>query len=525
MLTLVLGLALQFGSVHRELSQAARRLTQTADPVFGAVADELAAAIARPHATCAALRQRGGLPPTRSSPVLRFVTPSGETHPLCPPRAGTAGETAPNHTAANRTPALTLRDWPGDEGSVYAELRLRDGRSLAARVDLTAIRAFARGQADDTDLRIWLGWPHGAVHALAGTNGVAGAASALPRAEVASERHRYSAGVSIGIQGLWTRTASWLPLVLALAALAGYLGLRALERRWALREEPGAQLRAALARDEIEGHLQPIIDLASGDCVGAEMLMRWRHRELGVLPALSFLHEAREAALLPAMTEACFRRVSAILDDCRELPDGFMLCVNFGADQLLQENDVERFAHLARPGGRRWYTVVELPAREALAAAMPARLSSLQDQGFLIALDDFGAGHRGGRWLERLSVDLVKIDPDIVATIGTDAVSRPVLDAIITMAREVGVKLIAEGVEHVHQSSHLRQQGVAYAQGYAFSEPVPAEDFVAAWFAPDELPADPLPETLPAPRALENDPPTLPAATPRSSQRGPDLMV
>ena len=122
---------------------------------------------------------------------------------------------------------------------------------------------------------------------------------------------------------------------------------------------------------------------------------------------------------------------------------------------------------------------------------MAARLTALQDMGFLIALDDFGTAHSGTRWLERLSVDLLKIDMSIVSTIGTDSVTRPVLDAIIALARDTGVKLIAEGVEHPHQTSHLRRQGVTYAQGYVFSAPVPAADFVEHWLAVQESDEDP----------------------------------
>jgi sensor c-di-GMP phosphodiesterase-like protein len=320
-----------------------------------------------------------------------------------------------------------------------------------------------------------------------GSTGPAHAVSAT----VSSTRYRYQAGVGLGPAGLLNRYGAFLPLIGLAAAAGGLWAAQVARRRRLALDAPQTQLRQAMARGEIEGHLQPIIDLATGECAGAEMLMRWRHPEHGLLPPARFLREAQASGLLWQMTQGCFRDIAASLDSCETLPEGFMLCVNFGSTELALDGDSDRFAALARPGGRRWYTVIELPERDAREPAMAARLTALQDMGFLIALDDFGTAHSGTRWLERLSVDLVKIDMSIVSTIGTDSVTRPVLDAIIALARDTGVKLIAEGVEHPHQTSHLRRQGVAYGQGYVFSAPVPAAAFIERWLGIEESDEDP----------------------------------
>lgn len=471
---------------ERGLRADAQWVVESTDAYLDKVATELSNALDRPQATCVALRSRGGALPVRSAMIQRLLADGSRLATLCPPEAG-ANIDPPPATDGR----LDIRNWPGRSDTLLAELVLPDGRVLGARVDATALLELARGRVSETHGAIWLAWPSGAQLPLAGG---AGSATAAPQAVVAampSARYRYEAGVAIGPAGLWHRYGAWLPLI-ALGAVAAALAVERLtSQRQRRRDAPEAQLRQAIARGEFEGHLQPIVDLATGDCAGAEMLMRWRHPRLGLLAPARFLREAQASGLLWQMTQACFRDVATRLDACETLPEGFMLCVNFGSTELALDGDSDRFAALARPGGRRWYTVIELPERDAREPAMAARLTALQDMGFLIALDDFGTAHSGTRWLERLSVDLVKIDMSIVSTIGTDSVTRPVLDAIIALARDTGVKLIAEGVEHPHQTSHLRRQGVTYAQGYVFSAPVPAAEFIEHWLGLDASDDDP----------------------------------
>ena len=475
----------------RALRDDAHWVIEATDAYFDKVAAELSAAMARPQATCAALRSRTGAPPVRSDLIQRLLADGQQLAALCPPDAG-AGAGAPDAgTLATTGARLEVRTWPGRLDTLLAELVLPDGRVLGARVDATALLELARGRVSETHGTIWLAWPTGAQWRLAGTGDTWATVSPKISSELTSSQHPYRAGVAIGAAGLWYRYGAWLPLIVLGAGAAALAVGVATRRRQRRLDAPEAQLRQAIVRGEFEGHLQPIIDLATGDCAGAEMLMRWRHPRLGLLAPARFLREAQASGLLWQMTQACFSDVATRLDACQTLPEGFMLCVNFGSTELALDGDSDRFAALARPGGRRWYTVIELPERDAREPAMAARLTALQDMGFLIALDDFGTAHSGTRWLERLSVDLVKIDMSIVSTIGTDSVTRPVLDAIIALARDTGVKLIAEGVEHPHQTSHLRRQGVTYAQGYVFSAPVPAAEFVEHWLGPDESDDDP----------------------------------
>ena len=482
--------------IQGDLRADARWVVEATDAYLDEVAAELAAAMLQPQATCAALRSRSGALPASSGQIQRLLADGPRLAALCPPGTSMAPPAVAPADKASVDSALALgrlavRGWPGRADTLLAELVLPDGRALGARVDASRLLELARGRVSETHGGIRLIWSSGAHWPMAGAAGTPASTGQTFGTELASSHHPYVAGVAIGHAGLWYRYGAWLPLIALGAGAAALAATGIARRRHQSLDAPEAQLRKAIERGELEGHLQPIIDLSSGDCVGAEMLMRWRHPRHGLLAPARFLGEAKACGLLWPMTEACFRDVAARLDACPSLPEGFMLCVNFGATELALDGDSDRFAALARPGGRRWYTVIELPERDAREPAMAARLTALQDMGFLIALDDFGTAHSGTRWLERLSVDLVKIDMSIVSTIGTDSVTRPVLDAIIALARDTGVKLIAEGVEHPHQTSHLRRQGVTYAQGYVFSAPVPAAEFVERWLDTQESDEDP----------------------------------
>lgn len=395
--------------------------------------------------------------------------------------------------AAEAAPAGTpieVRHAAGGEPSLRVMLPLRHGARLIVPVTPEKLLAGSPGGAAPAEMRLWLLADSG----VAGASPTAGAGrraeQALPQgllldAQAQSTNHRFGVGAGFDADGLWRRYGPMVPVALAGSMIAGLLGLSAGLRREISADTPAGRIARALNDGEFEGHLQPIVELATGRCTGAEMLIRWRHPQLGLLPPGSFLGQARDTGLSGRITEACFRQVAERLDACLQLPEGFMLSVNFSARQLASERDCAAFIALARPGGRRWYSVIEVAERDAHDPALTARMVQMQAAGFLIALDDFGSAHGGARWLERLPVDLIKIDRPIVATIGTDSVTRPVLDAIVELSRSTGVHLIAEGVDTRSQAAHLRSLGVSAGQGHHFSEAVPVPEFVERWLQPD----------------------------------------
>jgi EAL domain-containing protein (putative c-di-GMP-specific phosphodiesterase class I) len=495
---LVAGALVLLVLAQREIDRQSQALVQAADAFFDRVAAELTRAVDNPVLTCGWLRS--GTPLPAGFELLREPVAAGPAgRAWCPPEgldssvttSAPAAATVPDATPGfrpGRAAGLALGNWAGDPSALLAEIVFPDGRTLGARIDAGALASLL--QPAGVTAAGELQWQDGGHWRLPDPDARINGSAPLISAQQRSSRHPYSAHASLDGTALWRMAGEWLA-ALAGGALLIALGVRmARERRRTQESTPAEQLRQALARGEFEGHLQPILDLASGRCVGAELLLHWRHPGEGLLAAGHFIDQARQAELSWLMTENCFIEVAARLDQCEWVPDGFMLCVNLSSAELARERDSERFMALARPGGRRWYTVIELPEGQAREPAMAGRLATLQDAGFLIALDRFGTAHSGTRWLDRMSVDLVKIDPAIVATIGTDSVTRPVLDAIIELGRQTGVRLIAEGVINTQQAAHLRREGVSYGQGRAFSGPLPAAQFIASWLGAEHAPND-----------------------------------
>lgn len=426
----------------------------------------------------------------------------------------TVGEAAPAGTPIEVRVAPNERR-SGDAPALRVLLPLRDGARMILPATGERLLGARDAEARGSGARIWIAGPaaaqavsdgHPGAQAERAWIGDRAPGTLLLAAEARSTRHRVTVGAGVDAAGLWHRHAALLPVALAGAAIAAMLGLAACRRQAAIAGTPAGTMSQALGRGEFEGHLQPIIELATGRCIGAEMLVRWRHPVRGLLLPEHFLAQADEAGLLGRITEACFRQVADQLGGCTTLPEGFMLSVNFSARQLASERDAAAFIALARPGARRWYTVIELREGDARDPALVARLVQLQDAGFLIALDDFGSAHGGARWLERLPIDLLKIDRPIVGTIGTDSVTRPVLDAIVRLSRQTGVHLIAEGVETRAQASELQGLGVSAAQGHHFGAAVPPPAFVTRWLpapcADDGDDLDPVTRTLTAVRTI-----------------------
>ncbi|MGE5147166.1 MAG: EAL domain-containing protein [Candidatus Eiseniibacteriota bacterium] len=280
---------------------------------------------------------------------------------------------------------------------------------------------------------------------------------------------------------VWARLERVLPgfagVGLLMSALLLWLLVRIVRRRSSLE----AALQIAIKRDELEIHYLPTIDIATNRCVGGEALVRWRHPERGLLPPAVFIGLAEETGLIVQMTRWLLRRVAEEIASRFSGRAGMHFGVNLAARHF-HDDAIVREVREALDAVRLPATTLVLEATERQmvddgegeAAIVMARLRAL---GCAIAVDDFGTGHNGLAFLQKFDLDYVKIDKLFVETIGTDAVSRPVLDAIIDLGQRLGVTLIAEGVETPEQLAYLRQRGVRYAQGFLFARPMPFQAF------------------------------------------------
>ena len=238
-------------------------------------------------------------------------------------------------------------------------------------------------------------------------------------------------------------------------------------------------LRSALSRNEFEVHYQPVVSLADGSVAGAEALLRWTHREWGAIPPDEFIPLAEENGLiLPIgawVLGAALRQLAAWR------ADGHMLSVsvNMSPRQLADEHVGTMVAALLSetrvPASALCLEVTETAvlAEPVLAAT---RLAELRELGVKIAFDDFGTGYSSLRHLSQLPVDLIKLDRTFVSALSQpdSRRDRAILIAVTTAARELGVSVIAEGLEDTAQLAELHRAGCGFAQGFLFADPRPA---------------------------------------------------
>ncbi len=242
-------------------------------------------------------------------------------------------------------------------------------------------------------------------------------------------------------------------------------------------------LRRALETDELYLVYQPIVDCRDRRVTGAEALLRWRHPERGMIAPGEFIPLAEETGLILRIGEWVLRRASLELRTWRAegLPP-FRLAVNFSPRQFQQRDlarNVLRIIESAGldPGGFGLELTEGAVMRDPEASI--GILSELGEAGLELSIDDFGTGYSSLSMLKRLPIDHLKIDRSFVREVTTDPDDAALVSAITTMARQLDLGVIAEGVETADQLRFLRASGCEVMQGYYFSEPLPAAELAA----------------------------------------------
>ena len=241
-------------------------------------------------------------------------------------------------------------------------------------------------------------------------------------------------------------------------------------------------LRAAVAAEQLDVHYQPIVDLATGDVTGAEALLRWTHPTRGPVPPAEFIPLAERSDLIERIGRYVLRRACGLAaafegEGSRGLAH---VAVNVSARHVREGRLVEDVTSVLHETGLEpGRLVVEITESMLLedVERTVERLDALRRLGVRIAVDDFGTGYSSLSYLERLPVDILKIDRSFTA--GLDAAAdRNLVPAILELARTLRLRTVAEGVETAEQASHLVELGCELAQGYHFSRPVPEADLV-----------------------------------------------
>ena len=242
-------------------------------------------------------------------------------------------------------------------------------------------------------------------------------------------------------------------------------------------------LREAIAKDEFVIHYQPVLTLATGEVVGVEALVRWRHPELGILPPANFIGLAEETGLIIEIGETVLRR--ACLQTLEWEARGYgqlRMAVNISARQFQQKYFYERIVAILDETGldpkRLELELTETSIMENAVAAADL-LGRLRALGVRLAIDDFGTGYSSLSYLKMLPIDTVKLDRSFVSGATTDPKDAALVMAIVTLAHNLQLKVIAEGVETEEQKTFLRLLQCDEGQGYLFGKPMP-EDVLAA---------------------------------------------
>jgi diguanylate cyclase (GGDEF)-like protein len=258
------------------------------------------------------------------------------------------------------------------------------------------------------------------------------------------------------------------------------LGLReAIQRRLENEEE----LRDAIEKGEIVPWYQPQMEIVSGDVVGAEALARWMHPTRGVLEAGAFVPVAEGGALTYALdatiTQAAAGGIARLAAD-GVVGDGFRVWCNVSRDQLTRAQPAERLAELLeRSGCSPEHIGIEITESSVLADvdAVAPQVAAARELGVHVALDDFGTGPSSLTLLRSLPVDLVKIDRSFVRDVTTDDRAAAIIRHLIALAYDLGIRVVAEGVETPEQAGRLSDLGCRFAQGFLWSKAVPLCDF------------------------------------------------
>jgi diguanylate cyclase (GGDEF)-like protein/PAS domain S-box-containing protein len=237
-----------------------------------------------------------------------------------------------------------------------------------------------------------------------------------------------------------------------------------------------SDLQRALDNEELTLQYQPVVELATSRVTGAEALVRWwRGDEL--VPPREFLAVAEESGMVVALGGWVLREACAQGAAWRASAWDVGVSVNLSLRQLNAPQAVARVAEVLRDTGLPPAALtIEVNERVLVEGAglVTGRLAELRDLGVRLAIDDFGTGYASLAHLRQLPVDIIKIDPSFVAGLGTDPTVTMLTKTIVQVGRDLGIEVVAEGIEQPRQMTELREMGCGYGQGFLVARPMAA---------------------------------------------------
>lgn len=260
------------------------------------------------------------------------------------------------------------------------------------------------------------------------------------------------------------------------------------------RRELLQDLRAALLEQQFELFYQPVVDMRTGRTLKAEALIRWRHPRRGLVHPGDFIALAEESGLVVPIGEWVFETASRQLAQWRrDIQPSFMVGINVSPVQFQRDGMdpaawIRSLDALGLPGSA---LIVEITEQVLMGTEeqVGSRLTQFHDAGIEVALDDFGTGYSSLAYLQRFDVDYLKIDRCFVSNLAPRSSDRILCQAIIAMSHQLGVKVIAEGIETPEQHGILQEIGCDYGQGYWHARPMTAPQLTARLLEESARPA------------------------------------
>jgi c-di-GMP phosphodiesterase len=267
----------------------------------------------------------------------------------------------------------------------------------------------------------------------------------------------------------------WLGVFCGL--LASALAVRELRRP----ASPRQMLERALSNGEIRPFAQATFDIASCRITGCEILMRWIKPTGELVPPSSFIPLAEATDMIRAMTHRIIEETLTAFSAHLAANSQFAVAFNVVPAHFVARDfadELLKLTHAAKVAPKQ--VVLEITERQSFEDAhqMKAAVDTLQRHGFKVALDDMGTGHNGLSHVQDLGVDVIKIDKKFVDFVGHDPAADAIVELLVGLAKKLGLKTVAEGIEREEQRLALQQAGVTSGQGYLVGKPQPLPEFL-----------------------------------------------
>ena len=241
-------------------------------------------------------------------------------------------------------------------------------------------------------------------------------------------------------------------------------------------------LRYAIDRGELCAYYQPIIDLDSLHLIGFEALIRWNHPRRGLVPPAEFIPVSEETGLIVPITLWMLRNTCQQMVEWQNLSPinkSLMISVNLSGKHFAHRDLVSQVKQIIDdtkidPGCLKLEITESAVMENAELVIM--MLKQLKELGVQLSIDDFGTGYSSLSYLHRFPIDTLKVDRSFVSTMENGTENGEIVRTIVALAKTLGMNVIAEGIETIHQIHQLRILGCEYGQGYLFSRPVPPDE-------------------------------------------------